>query len=149
MKQDNDENKVASCSLPPSGYTYTTCELHAWCGQQVQRIRELLNDKIIKTQLWTYRYTGHVFLALDFFGVDQSDSLTFICSGENNYLQSENDEIHVVDMAEALHAIGIIQKALNVESIQIGRYQNERNEAVVQRPFENGRIHGQINCWNQ
>ena len=151
-----DANQVKS-DIGAGGFSFTATALHQWCKIEVERLKHRFDFEYgaVTVELTSYRHRGDNHLTLDFLenGV-HVDSIDFCAYGENTYhLQTQtagkikHNYVEIVDMAEALHATGIILQALNVTHVTIGKTTNETNEAVVAYPFVGRQTNGDINLW--
>ncbi|MBU3640982.1 hypothetical protein [Polynucleobacter sp. Fuers-14] len=120
------------CRLPASGFTETLSPVYDWAKTVVRDLQAKTNGQKIAARLWAYREQYSEWLALDFFdGIEAN--ITFLIGEPHNYYADLDGggTVNVPDMTEALHMVGIICHAINVEPIDIvlsiGNRQNEVN----------------------
>ncbi len=134
--------------LPASGFTETNTRLHEWASKVVAEAKRRFEDNQIKARVWSYREQGRQFLSCDLFCIDESIDICMpitICA-EGEYCFEVEDEVDVIDLAEAVHLSGIITKALNVV-VELGLGKNEINEQVLVSPLTGQQTNGHINLW--
>ncbi|UJD92742.1 thioesterase family protein (plasmid) [Rahnella aquatilis] len=133
--------------LPPSGFTDTSVELHRAAGQIVAQARQRYGLKPLTASVWAFRYNDFIMLSCDLATENKNEPhmpITITASGRLEL--STLDEPDVFDMAEAMHLVGLITRALGAK-VEIGRGANEVNPEVLASPLKEGQTNGAIDLW--
>lgn len=133
--------------LPPSGFTDTSVELHRAAGQIVANARQRYGLTPLTASVWAFRYNDFIMLSCDLAAEGKHEPcmpVTITASGRLEL--STLDEPDVFDMAEAVHLVGMITRALGAKVV-IGRGANEVNPEVLAGLLQEGQTHGAINLW--
>lgn len=119
------------CRLSASGFTETLSPVYDWAKSIVRDLQAKTNGQKITARLWAYRQPFSEWLALDFFdGIEAN--ITFLIGEPHNYYADLDGggTVNVPDMTEALHMVGIICDAINVEPIDMVLYIGNRGNEV-------------------
>ena len=149
-------NAKTKSDLSVNGFIFTATALHQWCKTEVDRLKRHLDlsQDNIKARLYSYRRGGDNHLALDLYQADTlATCVTFCAFGYNAYqyeakaANSKYNDIEIIDMAEAMHAVGIILQALDIKVVVVGKTDNEMNEALFAYPVRWRESNGCLDLW--
>lgn len=135
-------------TLGPDGFTFTDTGLHNMAGQLVSHIRQQSNGQALQARVWPYRHDDAQMISFDFTIKGTNQIIPVCVSALGEQCAEPVDEPTVYDMAEALHLIGMVTRALDAE-VTIGRYRNERNVAVLAQPLQAHQTNGPISLWGK
>ncbi|ELI9034861.1 TPA: hypothetical protein SMO99_002949 [Proteus mirabilis] len=134
--------------LVPSGFTFTDTGLHSIAGKIVAYVREQAKGQALTAHVWPYRHDDSHMLSCDFHSKDSDLIIPLCITAGREQCGDPIDEPTVYDLPEALHLAGIIIRGVKAE-IEIGRYLNETNPAVLTRPLQHRQTNGPINLWEE
>lgn len=130
--------------LPASGFTSTNPTSYAWCKYHVDQVKKKFGESAsgLNAHLWSYRHGDTQCLSFDIYSDHEHYTMTLEAIGEcDEYIESS--DYGVFDLAEALHIVGIIKEALNLE-VEIGRRQNEVNTQLLEQPLVGTETNGRL-----
>ncbi|EPL6275308.1 hypothetical protein N6147_001955 [Proteus mirabilis] len=134
--------------LVPSGFTFTDTGLHGIAGKIVAYVREQAKGQALTAHVWPYRHDNSHMLSCDFHSKDSNLIIPLCITAGQEQCSDPIDEPTVYDLPEALHLAGIIIRGVKAD-IEIGRYFNETNPAVLTRPLQHRQTNGPIYLWEE
>lgn len=134
--------------LVPSGFTFTDTGLHGIAGKIVAYVREQAKGQALTAHVWPYRHDDSHMLSCDFHSKESDLVIPLCITAGQEQCGDPIDEPTVYDLPEALHLAGIIIRAVKAD-IEIGRYFNETNPAVLTRPLQHRQTNGPIHLWEE
>lgn len=127
--------------LDSSGFTSTQTEAFQWASAVVKRARLICRGQIY-ANVWGYRDPVQAY-AIDLFPDEgEAYTVTLQVSDTTSFFHSIfGAEATVFDAVEALHLIGIIARGADAV-IDVGRWKNETNTAVLAKVRGRGHTNG-------